>query len=230
MDNQQQRADDAENLWKPLKDVDAVERARMVFALSWLLPACAVFFAFITIGASNILGLPFGLAVLVGFLLGVCFPLLFFWAFQHFVAGRAASIIYYPGSTGTPLPPSYWRAQALSARGAHGEALQALEAEVDRDPADPGPCLRAAALCLRELGQPEEAIYWYLRAREAEDVTPETLAYVAIRLADLHESQGREELAELELRRLLRDHPDSPYAPGSRARLAAIKRRRSEGE
>ena len=210
---------------KPLKDVDAAGRAQLLKALAWLVPV-GVFFFFAVTFASLSAGAGIVQALLIGLGLGLLAPLLVYAFLSLFVIGGTANFLgrlYGGGSTGTPTPPSYWRAQALSVRGSHREALEALEAEVLNDPGDPGPCLRAAALCIEELDDHEAAVKWYKRARKAERITAETDAYVSIRLVDLHEAQGENGRAMVELRRLLERHPDSQYVRAARARLKALK-------
>jgi hypothetical protein len=206
-----------------LKDVDSVARARSFIVFAWLGWAGGMMFLATAFGARHIFGLPWPLALLVGLLFGLCLPAGIYGLYHFFVIGGATALLsrlYGAGTAGTPTPPTYWRAAALSARGEHAEALRVLEAEAARDPNDPSPCLRAAALCLEELHDRESAVRWYLRARAAERVTPETDAYVSLRLADLYESLGRGRRAAEELRRILERHPGSPYVEAARARLA----------
>ena len=222
---------------RPVKDVDSTARAQLIKALVWLAPACLVFFGAVTLAASSAGAGPLQ-ALLIGLALGLLAPLLVYAFLFLFVIGGTANYLgrlYGGGSTGTPTPPSYWRAQALSVRGAHKEALESLEAEALGDPGDPGPCLRAAALCIEELDDPEAAVEWYKRARRAVRVTAETDAYVSIRLVDLYEAQDEAGRAMVELRRLLERHPDSQYARSARARLRVLRAeleesRQQEGE
>ncbi len=210
---------------KPLKDVDATARAQLVKALAWLVPACVAFFFGVTFAAASA-GAGVVQAILIGIALGLLAPLLTYAVLFRFVIGGTASYLgrlYGGGSTGTPTPPSYWRAQALAVRGSPGEALEALEAEACSDPGDPGPCLRAATLCIEQLDDPQGALKWYKRARAAERITAQTDAYVSIRLVDLYETTGETGRAVVELRRLLERHPESQYAQSARARLRDLK-------
>jgi hypothetical protein len=216
---------------RPLKDVDSVGRAFLLKSIVWLLPASIVFTIMITVAGRLLGGMSGGQAFAVGVLLGIGLPFAVYGIIYFFGIEGAASLLgrlYGAGTTGTPSPPSYWRAQALSARGAHFEAVGALEAEMEADPGDPGPCLRAAALCLGELDDPRSAVDWYLRARNADRITAETDAYVSFVLADVYEKLGDEPRAMVELRRLLELHPGSPYAQGARGRLAALKPRQND--
>ncbi len=52
---------------RPLKDVDAVGRARFINAAVWLVPVSIVFFLAVTYAAENKWGLSSGKALLVGF-------------------------------------------------------------------------------------------------------------------------------------------------------------------
>jgi tetratricopeptide (TPR) repeat protein len=197
-----------------------------LFVLVWLGSACVVFSLIITLAGMAVLGLSLLQAALLGLFLGIFVPLLIYGLLNYLVVGGVVSFfgrLYGAGDTGSPTPPTYWRAQALSAWGAHADALRALEADAARDPGDPRPCLRAAALCVEELDDRESAVAWYLRARGAKRITAETDAYVSLRLADLYESLGRNPRAMFELGRLVELHPESRYTEGARARLAELK-------
>ncbi len=211
---------------KRLKDVDAVERARLYSAAAWLAPVSVVFFGFVTFAASQIWGLGLGKSLLFGFFVGLLGPWAAFGLLYKYVIGGTASMLgkLYYSDESTPRAPTSWRAQTLSVRGAHSEALLAFEEEAALYPDDPGPCLRAAAFCLQELDDPESAIRFFLRAREAAGTTPETDAYISVRLAELYEAVGSADEAAREMKRILLHHPDSQHAAGARARLASLKR------
>ncbi len=211
---------------KRLKDVDAVERARLYSAAAWLAPVSVVFFGFVTFAASQIWGLGLGKSLLFGFFVGLLGPWAAFGLLYKYVIGGTASMLgkLYYSDESTPRAPTSWRAQALSVRGSHSEALQALEEEAVEYPDDPGPCLRAAAICLQELDDPESAVRFFLRAREAAGTSSETAAYISVRLADIYESIGSPDEAAREMKRILQLHPDSQHARGARARLAGRKR------
>jgi tetratricopeptide (TPR) repeat protein len=211
---------------KRVKDVDSVERVRFLHAAAWLAPVSLVFFGITTRAASQLWGLGPGMSLLIGLSLGLAGPWVAYGLlYKYFIGGTASFLgkLYYSEES-TPRAPTGWRAQALSVRGAHSEALQAYEEEAALYPDDPGPCLRAAAFCLQELDDPGLAIRFFLRAREAAGTTPETDAYLSARLAELYEAAGSAEEAASEMRRILEHHPDSQHAAGARARLAALKR------
>ncbi|UCC73829.1 MAG: hypothetical protein JSV86_04515 [Gemmatimonadota bacterium] len=224
-------ASEIERRRKPLKDVDSFARARALKALVWLVPAgtalgLALSFFFLHRGDDPLT------AAARGFGIGLGAMLLFYGLVYFLVIGGTANLlgrIYFPSSS-APQPPTSWRGQALFSRGSHSEALEAFEEDAARYPDEPGPCLRAAALCLEEMGDPEAAISWYLRARKAGGLAPETDQYISVRLADICESIGEDGRAMVELRRLLERHPDSQYAPGARSRLTALKARQAEAD
>ena len=202
-----------------LKDVDAVERAHTMIAVGRLAPPLLLLsFLVVVVSGSLLAGLAMGLGgalfyyiiVLKGAIGGTA------WLF-----GRLFGV----GSTGTPLPNTFWRAQALSVRGAHADALADLELEALDDPDDPGPCLRAASVCADELHDPEKAIDWYQRAQRTARIEPETHAYVSTRVIELYRTLGQDGRAVVELGRLLALHPDSKYADGARTHLAELKAR-----
>lgn len=221
--------------WPPpkgLKDVDAVERVYFLKAAVFLAPVSLLFFFLMTTAASRIWGMGPGQALLFGFFFGLLGSWIVYGLVYKYVIGGTASLLgrLYYSDESTPQAPTSWRAQALSVRGSHTEALQALEADAAEYPDDPGPCFRAAALCLQELNDPESAIRFFLQARAAKGTAPETDAYISVRLADLYEMLGEPSQAMKEMGRLLQLHPDSQHAPGARARLAALKRAAQAGE
>jgi tetratricopeptide (TPR) repeat protein len=217
---------------KPLKDVDSTARTQLLKALAWLVPPLLAL-GLLAVSAAARAGFTPLQALLVGFGVGAGGAAFFFIVIYRGVIGGTASLlgrIYGVGSSGTPSPPTYWRARALSARGAHADALKALEVAAREDPRDPAPCLRAAALCLEELGDPQAAADWYRRARQAAAGDAATDAYVSLRLAELFERQGESAKAMVELRRLVTLYPESQYASLARKRLAELKAHQAESE
>jgi len=210
---------------RPLKDVDTVARAHLFKAAVYLVPV-GLFFSLVIGSLLARRGMPFWLGLLIG-LGGISLV----YGFIYFVViGGTASFLgklYFSSDPPVEAPQS-WRGEALAVRGSHADALEAFEAEAALYPNDPGPCLRAAALCLKELGDPEGAIAWYVRARKAEGLPRETDEYLCVRIADISESIGDRSRAMVELRRLLERHPGSQYAAAARSRLAALKARQAE--
>jgi tetratricopeptide (TPR) repeat protein len=221
-EQKEEYASEIEQRRKPLKDVDAAERVFLYKALVWLTPAGFLVSLSLTALLANRGWNPLA-ALGAGFAIGLGGMLLVYFGVIGGTASLFGKVYFISGSTGTPLPRTSWRAQALAVHGSLDKALAALEEEAARYPDDPGPCLRAAALCLDELDDPEGACRWYERARRAVDLAPETDQYLSVRLAELYESLGAEDRARVELRRLLELHPDSAYAAGARARLATLK-------
>lgn len=218
-------ASELERWRRPLKDVDTVARAQFFRAAVILVPV-GLFFSLVIGSLLARRGMPFPLGLLIG-LGGI--SLVYGFIYFVFIGGTASFLgkIYF--SSAPPLEaPQSWRGQALAVRGSHADALEAFEAEAALYPNDPGPCLRAAALCLEELDDPEKAIAWYLRARKAEGLPRETDEYLCVRIADIAESIGDDSRARVELRRLLERHPDSQYAAAARGRLAILKARQAE--
>ncbi|MGD2216822.1 MAG: hypothetical protein PVJ64_08695 [Gemmatimonadales bacterium] len=210
---------------RPLKDVDTVARAHLFRAAVILVPV-GLFMSLLIGSLLARRGMPFPLGLLIG-LGGI--SLIYGFIYFVFIGGTASFLgkIYF--SSAPPLEgPQSWRGQALAVRGSHAEALEAFEAEAALYPNDPGPCLRAAALCLEELDDPENAIAWYLRARKTEGLSRETDEYICVRIADISESIGDDSRARVELRRLLERHPGSQYVAAARSRLAILKARQAE--
>jgi tetratricopeptide (TPR) repeat protein len=218
-------ASEFERWRRPLRDVDTVARAHLFRAAVILVPV-GLFFSLVIGSLLARRGMPFPLGLLFG-LGGVSLV----YGFIYFVViGGTASFlgkIYF--SSAPPLEkPQSWRGEALAVHGSHAEALKAFEEEAALYPHDPGPCLRAAALCLEEINDPEKAVAWYLRARKTEGLPREADEYICVRIADICESIGDDSRARMELRRLLERHPNSDYAAAARGRLAILKTRQRE--
>jgi tetratricopeptide (TPR) repeat protein len=222
-------ASELEQWRRPLKDVDAAARAWFLRAALWLAPTGMLFGLLIGAVLAD-RGMPESKAYLMGLLFGFGGLCLVYGFVYYVVIGGTASVlgkIYF--SSAPPIDqPKSWRGQALAVHGSHAEALKAFEEEVARYPHDPGPCLRAAAVCLEEMDDPEKAIAWYLRARQAASITRETDEYTCVRIADICESIGDDSRAMVEMRRLLERHPGSDYAAAARSRLAILKTRQAE--
>lgn len=215
-----------------LKDVDSGERARHIFAAAWLVPwlliiAGAVAYFLTQSGVSPLVSVLVGLLFLVAGL--ILYFGLFFAGIIHPTAAFLGDSLYGGGTTGTPHPETYWRAEALSARGQHREALDELELAVADNPDDPRPCLMAAKICAQELRDPTNAAAWYRKARQVAEADPELAAYVTMRLAQVYEDVGEPGRAAVELRRLLVQHPESKYAAGARSGLARLKQEGGRG-
>ena len=221
------KADEPERPTRRLKDIDAAEWAGFFRAAVWLGPVSLLIFVFTTVAAAQFRGASLGKALLYGLFVGLLGPWIAYGLLYKFVIGGTASLLgrLYYSSESALRGTTVWRAEALSARGSHREALEAFEEEAAEHPDNPGPCLKAAALCLQELNDPESAVRFYLRAREAAGTTAETDAYISFRLANTYEMLGASNEVALELRRILQLHPDSQHAQGARARLAEFRRR-----
>lgn len=222
-------ASELEQRRRPLKDVDSAARMWFFRAAFWLIPV-GLFFGFLigTVLADR--GMPEGKAYLMGLLFGFG-SLLLVYGFLYFVVIGGTALLLgrvYMSSAPPIEQPKSWRGQALAVHGSHKEAVKAFEEEAARYPHDPRPCLRAAALCLEEMNDPESAIAWYLRARDAAGLTRDTDEYICVRIADICESIGDDSRARVELRRLLEKHPTSDYAAAARSRLATLKARQRE--
>ena len=223
------KAGELERSTRRLKDVDAAEWAGFFRAAAWLGPVSLLLFIFTTAAASQLGGASPIKALVFGLAVGLLGPWIVYGLLYRYLIGGAASLLgrLYYSSESTLRGTTAWRAETLSARGSHREALEEFEREATEHPDDAGPCLRAAALCLQELDDPESAVRFFLRAREAAGTTAETDAYISWRLADIYEALGTSSEGALELKRLLRLHPDSQHAQGARARLAELRRRQA---
>jgi tetratricopeptide (TPR) repeat protein len=101
------------------------------------------------------------------------------WALSFFVpllilraSGRAGSILYAPSGRSTPHKKEYSLAESFAVRGRYHEAVDAFEAAIREDPADPIPYLRVARVQRDRLGDDEEAARWFNRALSRSEMHP----------------------------------------------------------
>lgn len=214
---------------RPLKEVDVSARARLLHAAMYLVPV-GLFLGFICTLAFQARGLSPLAAIVAGFALGTGGLILAFALILRVIEAGPLAImnrLYGNSSTGSPLPTDSWRARALLSSGDIATALEVLEREIESEPGDPAPLLRAARLALSELGDRDRAIEYYVRARNTGRLESRAEQYVLVRLSELFADAGMDAAAADQLRDLLRRYPESRFAPAARGRLADFVRDRA---
>jgi len=143
-------------------------------------------------------------------------------AFLHRGASRIGALTL-PSGAATPSVNQHSNIEALIARGRLAEAADAYRAVIAADPKDVVACERLGQLALRELKDPQLALF---AAREGEKRAPEARrqAGFALLAANIYRDDikdyGR---AVVELRRILERYPDVPNAARLRAEIEELK-------
>ncbi|GBD32070.1 hypothetical protein HRbin33_01032 [bacterium HR33] len=148
-------------------------------------------------------------------------------------AGALMGKIYHPSGKSTPRRPEYSDAQALVLRGLFQEAIDCYQGYAAEYSSDPEPCAAIARIYRDHLGQYQEAVSWFRRARLAQDVTaaqeilftreiietyisklgePRRAIPELARLADRFAGTREGELAKQELKRLREQLRNAPEA------------------
>lgn len=152
---------------KPLRDVDAGERAQKIklglyAAAGGVTGFFAVPFYFSeTTEAGPVLLV---LAAIFGWAGSAAAIYLLGQLLMEGSASVAGSLIF-PGGSAPPVK-TFSRAESLVIRGRLQEAAAAYEAAALEDPADPESRVRLARLLRDELGRPEDALPWFRHARD----------------------------------------------------------------
>jgi tetratricopeptide (TPR) repeat protein len=171
------------------------------------------------------------LAPLVAAFLGWCFVLLYGVVeagILHPGAGTVAKLTL-PSGDSTPAVDQHSDIQALVAKGGYAAAAAAYRQAIAEHPDDVVACEQLVQLALRELKDPELALF---AVREAEQRAPDQrrragFALLAVNiLRDNVKDYGR---TAVELRRLLSRYPDIPNAGALRAEIEELKAMHFEG-
>ncbi|HTT66946.1 MAG TPA: hypothetical protein VMF70_02850 [Gemmatimonadales bacterium] len=143
-------------------------------------------------------------------------------AFLHHGAS-AIGALTVPSGSATPSVNQHSNIEALVARGRLAEAAQAYRAAIAADPHDLVACERLGQLALRELRDPELALF---AAREGERRAPEARrqAGFALLAANIYRDDLKDYgKAMVELRRILARYPDVPNAARLRTEIEELK-------
>lgn len=140
------------------------------------------------------------------------------------VGGGLISVIHLPSGSSRAAGAGYSRAEALAARGLHGEAARLYEEAADGDPIDPEPCLRLARLHRDGTGDPGEAARWFREARRREGAGPDLDRQISRELIELHRRRLDDPRRAMpELARFAERFPDDPWAEEVREELERLR-------
>jgi hypothetical protein len=206
-----------------LKDVDSAARARILKTLLYSMPG----------GVAGALGGAFaGVGAIPGFIVGFLFVFLVTRGASE-GAGTAAGAIYHPSGRSSPVKHEYSYADSLAARGRYEEAVTAYEVGISEFPDDPEPYLRIARLKRDKLGEFEEAVFWFKRARKDSDISAGQELLATQEVIEVYRDRlGSPTRAIPELARLIDRFPDDQVADWARGEMAKLKERvrAEEGE
>ena len=142
--------------------------------------------------------------------------------------GRRVASLTLPSGSATPSVNQHSDIEALVARGRLAEAAAAYRAAIAADPRDVLACDRLGLLALRELKDPELALF-AARAGESAALEPRRKAGFALLAASILRDDCRDYgRAVVELRRILACYPDLPNAARLRAELDELKAKHFE--
>jgi hypothetical protein len=139
-------------------------------------------------------------------------------------SGAAAGALHAPSGKSTPAKREYSQAEALTARGEYDRAVALLETSVADYPSDPEPYLKLARLHRDQLGDYEQAVQWFRRARAEADIGSRRELLATQEIIEVYTHKLREPRRALpELARLADRFPDSPAAAAARRELHVLR-------
>lgn len=197
-----------------LKDVDSAARARTFKMLLYSVPG----------GVAGAMGGAFaGIGALPGFIVGFLFVFLVTRGTAE-GAGTAAGAIYHPSGRSAPVKREYSYAESLAARGRYEEAITAYEVGVSEFPEDPEPYMRIARLKRDRLGEFEDAVFWFKRARNDSEISEGQELLVTQEMIEVYRDKlDAPTRAIPELARLIDRFPDDQAADWARDEMGKLK-------
>jgi hypothetical protein len=137
-------------------------------------------------------------------------------------AGLAGKLLM-PSGASTPPQKALSHIESMVARGDYARAADAYKHEIETDPTDLGSCERLGQLALRELKDPQLAV-WAYREGEKRAETPARRFGLGLLVAGIYRDQLRDRgKTVVELRRLVERYPDAPQLERLRAEIEELK-------
>jgi tetratricopeptide (TPR) repeat protein len=164
---------------------------------------------------SNAAMMSYGAALLIAI---VALGLLVASDFTHFFASRMEDFIFSEDLGGVK-DPEYEEAEKVWANGNHLEAIQLMREYLQERPREQYVALRIAEIYEKDLGNFVAAVLEYEEILKKK-LPPERWGWTAIHLANLYSGKlNKTEQAELLLRRIISEHPQTAAAKKARERL-----------
>ena len=143
------------------------------------------------------------------------------------VTDRSAQLLgdaaYGSSGDSTPYQAGYSHAESLALRGNYAAAIEAYQAAMTTHPGDPEPYLRIARIHRKELKQPEDAAYWYRKARREVALPAARDLGISRELVELYLASDDRPRAIPELARIIEKFPDTPEGAWAEGLMAELK-------
>lgn len=138
----------------------------------------------------------------------------------HFVGNRALKTLYNEEGEGVKNP-EYENAEAVWASGKHLEAIGLMRDYLKKNPREQHVAIRIAEIYEKDLGNHLAAALEYEEVLNHK-LPAERWGWSAIHLCNLYFKLGQEQKGYDLLRRLVKDHPQTPAADKARKRLEQV--------
>jgi len=196
------------------KEIDSAKRSR-------ILRIGALSLAGGVIGALG--GWYAGFGVIPGFMVG--FTIVFAITFGLVEgAGKMMSTVYNPSGGSTPVRREYSYPESLAVRGRYEDAIDAYQVCCADFPEDPEPYVRIARIYRDEMGQLDEALYWFKRGRSEANVDSGRELLITQEIIDIYTKKlDTPRRAIPELARIKERFPDHPSAQWASAEIARLR-------
>jgi tetratricopeptide (TPR) repeat protein len=199
---------------KAARDIDAAKRARVLTAAAWSLAGGAI-------GAFA--GAFIGIGILFGFAIGFTFSLVVSLLVVEGV-GHVMGVIHNPSGKSTPVVREYSYPESLAIRGRYEDAIDAYQVCCTDYPDDPEPYVRIARIYRDNLGQFEEAILWFKRARSEAAVSKGQELLASQEIIEIYTGKlNLPERAIPELARLAEKYAGEPAGDTAKHELARLR-------
>lgn len=207
-----------------LKDIDAAERMFRAKALVWSLAVAVMGLAVVQLAGGSAGASPGTLMVMR---IGVVVAATGVYFLVQAIVRQGASLagqIYNPSGSSTPAKREYSYAESLVARARYEEAAPAYELYCIEYPEEPEAYFRLARLYRDHLGQFEDAISWFRRARSDAKLTPGQELLAIQEIIEIYlQKLGTPRKAIPELALLCEKFPDTPAGQAARRELTEMR-------
>jgi tetratricopeptide (TPR) repeat protein len=166
-----------------------------------------------------------GFGVIPGFVVG--FTIVFAVTFGLVEGtGKMMSTVYNPSGESTPVRREYSYPESLAVRGRYEDAIDAYQVCCADFPEDPEPYVRIARIYRDELGQLDEALFWFKRARSEANVDSGRELLITQEIIDIYtkklDTPGK---AIPELARIKERFPHHPSAQWASTEIARLRQK-----
>jgi tetratricopeptide (TPR) repeat protein len=209
---------------RPLRDIDAAERAELLRVAVWFGPACLVMLSMAWYFMQREGWIPHWLFPVL-LLANIPLTIAGIFTIHHAIGSAATGLVKTIFAVGDIAPPrTYPRQEVLIVRGEYAEAADWFRDHLRIEPDDHEARLQLAHVLEMRLGGFDEAERLYLEVRTAQ---PAASAREHMRatngLIDLYRKTGRMGRLKVELARFVDRYKGSPLAAGAARELKELK-------